>query len=227
MLTGRRGVVRALAKGARRMKGQNAAAFDLFSLLSVNLRLRKDDGLGNLGAVDLLRTWDYLRTDVRRLAFASLGVEVLGTVASISQHEPYFLAEATDFLTLLEEDHAPGSLATALLLRLLHHAGHPPRMIATLVGDSPPTPLAYDFREGAVVARDPSDSSSWPLDRELVGVLLPALTAPPPLGKSFVVPARLGPPALRWLIKIWEDHLGQRLAAGEFLEKTVFMGAPC
>ena len=47
------GTVRAMAKGARRLKGKTAVALDTFSKIQVGLRLPRKDGLANLGSVGL------------------------------------------------------------------------------------------------------------------------------------------------------------------------------
>lgn len=228
LLTADEGVVRALAKGARRIKGGTSAAFDLFALVRGSIRVRSGDGLSNLGSVEVKREWLYLRRDLTRLALASVAAEVLGSVASTSPHDGYFLNEAIEYLDRLEAAGAPGSLTGALLIRLLHHAGYPPRLDETLAGTPLPRRMEYDFGEGVLrAAQAPAGGAGrrMELPRELIERIAPALGAPPPLDGKFVLPARLGPALLRWLARVWEDHLHHPIRSMDFLERSVFEAA--
>lgn len=220
------GAVRALAKGARRLKGRTAAALDSFSLIRASVRLPQREGLAMLGSVELKRSWDYLHRDLRRLALASTAMEILGNVAADSPREPFFFEEARSFLEQLETSESPGSLTAALLLRLLFHAGYGPRLDEGLDAGALPEAMNYDFGEGAFVgeagARKPSQAVRLP--GELVQTVV-AWKGAPPLGPEFKLPARLGPVALRWLIRVWADHLHQEFRSVEFLEKTVLRPA--
>lgn len=227
MLSREHGAVRALAKGARRLKGRTAAALDGFSVIRSTVRLPQREGLAMLGSVELRRSWDYLHRDLRRLALASTAMEILGSVAADSPREPFFFDEAVSFLDQLENSKSPGSLTTALLLRLLFHAGYAPRLDEGLDPAVLPEMMNYDFPEGAFVTdaglKHPSQALRLP--GELVrAIAMPA--GPPPLGPGFLLPARLGPVALRWLIRVWADHLHQEFRSVEFLEKTVLRQVP-
>lgn len=221
------GAVRALAKGARRLTGRTAAALDGFSIIRANVRLPRRDGLAMLGAVELKRSWDFLHRDLKRLALASTALEILGTVAADSPHEPFFFNEAGAFLSQLEASPSPGSLTAALLLRLLDHAGYAPRLAEGLRLDALPEDMHYVFADGVFDAGDGAlhRTASMKLPGELVRALL-ARPGPPPLGPDFVLPARLGPVALRWLVRVWADHLHREFRSVEFLEKTVLAAPP-
>ncbi|MBI1784247.1 DNA repair protein RecO [Candidatus Sumerlaeota bacterium] len=224
LLTRDEGVVRVLAKGARRLKGHNAAALDLMSRVRVSLRMPAREGLGILRSVDLIESWPFLRADLNRFAFASAALEILGAVASISTHEPYFFDDAVHYLRRLEKAAAPGSLTALLLLRLLHHAGHPPQIEGAIARESLPSKLAYDFADGTIRPQPTgaSHGGRWfLLPKTLVERLAPALRRPPKLDAPFSVPASEGAALLRWLIRIWEDHLNQSFQSAAFLEQVV------
>lgn len=242
LLSREEGVVRALAKGARRMKEQNAAAFDLFARVRVSVRLASEDRLGTIRAVELVRDWPWLRSDLRRLALASVALETLGAVAELSPPEPFFFDEACSFLERMGPAAAPGSLACALLLRLLHHAGHPPEVDVSLLEPSVGRRDAeYDFRTGTLRSAGaydppgahgadapPSEKDSRPtlrLPSDLLPPLLPALLRPPPLdAERFRLPGRTGAIALDWLVRVWEDHLHRPLRSRAFLERILSEG---
>lgn len=216
------GAVRALAKGARRLKGRTAAALDIFSRVQVGLRLSRKDGLANLGSVTLKQTWPYLRSDLNRLALASTALEIMGHVASISPHEPFFFAETIHYLDLLAETPGPGSLTALLLLRLLCHAGYPPRLEDGLDPETLPAYLIYDFDEGTFRASGEGHGTARAvrLPRDVVAPILANMPARP-LESAHLFGASQGRSILRWLIRVWEDHLRQELVSKSFLEEMV------
>ena len=148
LLTADRGVVRALVKGARQPKRGVQAAFDPYAWIRATIYLKSPDALGKIGQAELVEGWGYLRHDLDRLAWAALGVEVLGAVASHSPVEAFYFREACVYLAALETARGPGSLAIALMIRLLHHAGFPPRLAEPWTPETLPSALSYDFSEG-------------------------------------------------------------------------------
>jgi recombinational DNA repair protein (RecF pathway) len=223
MLTREQGVVRALAKGARRTKGGSVqAAFEPFAWVQAGLRLKRPDGLGVAYNVSLEQGWPYLRRDVERLAYAGLGIEILGGLATRSPAEPVLFDEALVFLENLEKAAGPGSLVIALLLRLLHEAGFLPQLAEPWTEETLPPALTYHFDRGMFDAPHPHDSShTMRLTKEAVAPLLGALAVPPPLDGSWTLGAQAGQAILRWLIRVWEDHLNEPLQSAKFLEKMV------
>ena len=134
----------------------------------------------------------------------------------------------------MEASEAPGSLTAALLLRLLHHAGYPPRLAEEAAGDSIAPKMVYDFYEGTIGAASATGSASGELGSDAIErpaattsispggryFLLPgplveriagALRRPPHLDERFILPASHGAVALRWLVRVWEDHLNQNI----------------
>lgn len=217
------GSVRALAKGARRLKGRSPEALDLFSQIRVSVRLPRGDGLGSMGSVELKRTWPYLRGDLGRLTLASLAMETLGSVASHSAPEPYYYMEAVEYLEALEHAEGPGSLTACLLLRLLEHAGYPPRPGPGIDPEALPEKVAYDFGEGTFIGGTDASGASggarrtMALPRGFVENLM-QLQGAPPLDGSFLIPSRHGTLVLQWLVAVWEDHLHQKLRSAKLLE---------
>lgn len=237
VLTREAGVIRALAKGARRIQGRSArsaAAFDLFTRIRANIRMpAREDGLGNITSAEIrggadagddpaLRR-DWLHNDLRRLAWASLGMEVLGAVASASRAEPWFFDEAEDYLDALGAARAPGSLTAALLLRLLHHAGNPPEIDDALADADMTQAVVFNFATGCFLPAASSaahGSGCLPFAADLFALLRPVIESPPPLGDGFSIPSRHGAEMTRWLIRVWEDHLNQTLRSKKFLEEV-------
>ncbi|MCL5270460.1 MAG: DNA repair protein RecO [bacterium] len=222
LLTREAGVVRALAKGARRGGRNVQAAFEPFSWIRANLAQRDPAALGQLIAPEPFEAWDYLRRDLDRLAYAGLGIEVLAALAALSPPEPFFFEEACSYLSALGKVAGPGSLAVSLFLRLLHQAGYPPHLTEAWTSANLPSALVYHFDGGLLAPPEPGDPTHcMRLPAAAVAPLLEAFAAPPPLDGSLRLDAKAGPHALRWLIRVWEDHLRQPLKSAGFLEKMV------
>jgi DNA repair protein RecO (recombination protein O) len=227
LLTRQAGVARALAKGARSPKSRLHGVLEPFARVEAQLHRANADKLGTLGETTLLESWPCLRGDLARLGFAALGVEVIGHVAEASPPDPFFYEEACRFLAMLGLARGAGSLAIALLLRLLHHGGFPPRWAdgappCAEALAAPGAAVAYDFAEGSLSIL-PGGRIEPPGAMRLPGramaAILGALAAPPRLDMTFELRAEDGPPLLRWLVRAWEDHLCTRLKSAVFLEK--------
>jgi recombinational DNA repair protein (RecF pathway) len=226
LLTPDRGVVRALAKGARRKGRQTQAAFEPLAWIQAQLSQKSPDALGTMFSPDLREDWAYLRGDLNRFAYASLGAEVLGAVAIESPPDPAYFQEAAGFLEALRGAPGPGSLAIALLVRLLHRCGFPPQLESPWTLATLPPMLAYHFESGLLAEARPDDSPrAMRLPRPVIVPLLGALGQAPPLDGSLTLGVPEGAQALRWLIRVWEDHLNQKLHAARFLEKMVLEGS--
>lgn len=218
------GVARAMARGARRGQSNKTpqAAFEPLAVIQAGLKRRSPTALGTLSEVNLVRGWPALRSDLTKLAYASLGIEMLGTLAADSPPHPDFFAEGLEYLSAMESTAAPGSLAIALLLRWLHHAGYPPRLDESLRPDALSPSLTWHFDTGIFSAPKPGDSTrALRLRRAEVAAILPFFLTPPMLDASFQLQAGVGRGLLRWLILVWEDHLHARLKSAEFLARMI------
>jgi recombinational DNA repair protein (RecF pathway) len=221
LLTRGHGVVRVLAKGARSGR-QMQAAFEPFAWIEGDLRVVDGEKLGRLFSPRLIEGWPYLRTDLERLAFAGVGLEAGGLLAEHSPADPFHFEEAVRFLTALRDAPGPGSLLIAALLRLLHYSGFPPQLAEPWTAQTLPPVLTYHFDQGLFAAPGPHDSShAMRLPQAALAPLLPFMQTPPPLDGSLCLGGAAGVAALRWLIRVWEDHLNQPLHSAQYLEKMV------
>lgn len=217
------GVVRGLAKGARRKGRQSQAAFEPLTLVQALVKLRSPESLASIGEVTVRRDWPWMHRDLNRLAFASLGIEVSGAAAALHPLDPLFFNLARDFLERMGDVSGPGSLTIAHLVRLLHETGFPPRLenpawtAATL-----PSRLAWDFATGMFRAGAAREAVATGLPAPAVAALIPLMDTPPDLAAGHAIPSSLGAPILRWLVRVWEDHLGRQLNSARFIEKMLF-----
>jgi recombinational DNA repair protein (RecF pathway) len=225
LLTRELGVVRVLAKGARRRGRHAQASFEPLSHVEATVYLKSPEALGTLGEVNLRQGWPWLRRDLDRLAYASLGIETLAALAARHPPEPALFDLGLEFLGRMGGAPGPGSLTITLLVRLLHEAGFPPQLSEPWTARTLPARLAWDFAAGACVEAGPADPpGSMRLGREAVAPLLAMIEAPPPLDGSVPIPATQGPAILRWAVAVWEDHLGQPLTSAAFVEKMLLGG---
>lgn len=222
LLTPGDGVVRAMAKGARRGRKQTPAVYETFAWIRTALSLKNPDALGNMMAPELVRDWPFLRGDIERLAYAGVAMETLWVVAGQSPPDPWFFTRACAYLEALGTVPGPGSLTAALLLGLLIQSGFPPHLAEDWSAATLPEPLIYDFGSGLIERPHAGQSPhAMPLSGAMVRPLLDWLETPPPLDGSLLLKGAAGPGVLRWLMRVWEDHLGRRLHAVDFLERMI------
>jgi hypothetical protein len=109
-----------------------------------------------------------------------------------------------------------------LLLGLLIQSGFPPHLAEDWTAETLPKDLIYDFDGGLI---DQPRAGQSPHAMRLVGEhvrpLLDWLETPPPLDGSLLLRGAAGPAVLRWLLRVWEDHLGRRLRSVDFLERMI------
>ena len=224
LLTRECGVVRVLAKGARRTGGSPQAAFELFARIETSVSEHAGQRLGVMRAPTLKRTFAYLRSDVPRLAFASLGLEALAGVAGLSPPGPVYFEIATEFLERMESSPGPGSLTVALMLALWHEAGLAPEVPAEWTPGTMPPHVAYEFEHQrlTVPATGQSDRHTLVLDGRILVPLLDPMRRPVGFEQAPLLHGRAGRQALDWLTRVFEDHLGATLKSARFLEKMVY-----
>lgn len=221
LLTREGGVARAIAKGVRGARKTAPAAFEPLTLIQCSHYPARSDGLGKIAKAEALESRPGLRRDIVRLAWAGLGAELAGGVAGHSPHEPFFFEETMTFLRRIEAAPGPGSLVITLALRLLHHAGFPPRFDEALETGALPPRVVWDFGEACFRAPDHArDAHAMQLPGEAAAAIAPWTgTAPPWEDGPVFGAATVGPALLRWTARVWEDHLNTRLTAMPFLEK--------
>ncbi|MCE5231205.1 DNA repair protein RecO [bacterium] len=222
LLTSHHGVVRALAKGARRKGKQSQAAFEPLTRVQAMIKIKGPDALATLGEVTVRGDWPWLHKDLNRLAFASLGIEAIGAAAALHPPEPVFYELAREFLERMGEARGPGSLTIALLMRLLHETGFPPRVAEDWTAETLPARLAWDFAAGMFRVGEAREAVQTGLAAPAVAALMPWMNEPPDLKTERTIPSSLGEPIIRWLVRVWEDHLGRPLNSARFIEKMLF-----
>lgn len=170
------GIVRGLAKGARRERGSFSGGIDLLARGEVVAVVKPDRELQTLTAWTLLqifrRPHDELETNLYALSMAEL-VDRFLPVAS--PHEGLFdaLLRALD---ALEAGERPAPEFLRFLFTLLAETGHEPRCDADGI---PPARLAFDPAAGGVVDFE-SHPKAWRMRPETAVVLAHLAANEPP-----------------------------------------------
>ncbi len=126
LLTPEHGRVATLARGARRSRRRFGGVLDYFNLLQIELTRGRGGGLGSLGSVELLGSWDVLRTDVDAYCAGShlLDLARLGTREGDAAPELFRLLLGG--LDALQRGAHPASLARVFQVQALARLGYAP-----------------------------------------------------------------------------------------------------
>lgn len=170
------GVLRGLAKGARRERGSFSGGIDLLACGEIVAVVKTDRELQTLTHWTLLRLFrrphEELETNLYGLAMADLVHRMLPPAVP---HERLYDAMLAT-LDRLEEGDRPAPCFLAFFLMLLRETGHEPRFDC---GTIPPGRLAFDPADGGLVdhAERPR---AWRLRPETAFVLAQVAAGEPP-----------------------------------------------
>jgi len=222
LLTRTRGLVGAVAKGARRSRGV-AGTLQPYSLIEVRLAGR--GGLFTLASAEILHQPEYCRCEgaLERLAYAGVYAEVLSGGAENDPHSHELFGRARQFFEDLEATTHPGSFALWHLFGLLSALGYAPRIDnmgdASPRGDSLGQRRYFDLLGGvlrsAAEAAGPRDFS---LTEESARALDRIVSDEP---ERVLVNRRVGYVLLRLAMALFETHLERQLRSRKFLEEMV------
>ena len=156
LLTRNHGLVRAVAKGARRPLAKFSGGFELLTAGTAGLLIKPEADLATATEWDLTHPFWHLRRSLNAFYRASLAAELLQKMIIDRDPQPTLFAAAVDYLqslrTLPDED----SPLLALLWLTLEHLGYKPQVQATISGE----PLAesglllFSPEYGGVVSHD-------------------------------------------------------------------------
>ena len=121
------GKIRGVARGARRQKSRFGAAIEPFSVCRLNLFEKIGDPLFRISHVDLVRSSQVLREDLRLMASAARMVNVVAAITPDGDPDPLLFDTLEQGLASLHE--SEDSTFTALLfqIRLLGLTGFRPQ----------------------------------------------------------------------------------------------------
>ena len=121
------GKIRGVARGARRQKSRFGGAIEPFSVCRLNLFEKTGDSLFRISHVDLVRSSQVLREDLRLMASAARMVNVVAAITPDGDPDPLLFDTLEQGLASLHE--SEDSTFTALLfqIRLLGLTGFRPQ----------------------------------------------------------------------------------------------------
>jgi len=159
------GLLRGLAKGAKRVGGRFSGGFDLFSCGQVVAIVKRENELSTLTEWALLRSWRSLRSDLAANQAAYYMVDLVQRLLGQGDPHPRLYLAMTNALDALEL----GDVARATLQfqwTILDETGYRPRL--EMPNDTAQT-LAFDPEAGGVV--DVATPGSWRVRRQTLECL--------------------------------------------------------
>lgn len=121
------GKIRGIARGARRQKSRFGAALEPFSVCRLNLFVKNGDSLFRISQVDLLRSSQRLREDLRLMDSAARMVNVVAAITPDGDPDPSLFDTLEQGLVALQDSDDPPFTALLFQIRLLGLTGFRPQ----------------------------------------------------------------------------------------------------
>ncbi|HSH68333.1 MAG TPA: DNA repair protein RecO [Deferrisomatales bacterium] len=207
LLTAAHGRLAALARGARKSRRRFGGVLDYFNLLHVEVG-RGRGALGSLGSVELLGSWEVLRTDVDAYCTGShlLDLARLGTREGDAAPELFRLLLGG--LDALQRGAHPASLARVFQVQALARLGYAP-----VARHCPGCGVALGTAaagRGVVICRGCAEPTAAVLSAGAVRTLQAAAELPPERLGALRLPPALAAEVVPFLDAALELALGRR-----------------
>lgn len=155
LITEHHGLIKVVAKGARRPKSAFGAALEPVTLISCLIHHREGRELQNLSSVDIIDAYGELKGDIRTLAIASAMVEIALSQTAEEDPKANTFAQAVtglDELRAVGTKHAEKAL-WRFVLKLLAASGYRPALDRCVKCGTRPKggPAFLSFSEGGVL----------------------------------------------------------------------------
>jgi DNA repair protein RecO (recombination protein O) len=121
------GKIRAVARGARRLKSRMGAALEPLTLCELNLFEKSGDALYRVSQVDLIEPFVKFREDLTMMAAAARMANVVGAVTPDGDPDPHVFDTLEQGLRSLLTTDDPGLTALLFQIRLLGLTGFRPQ----------------------------------------------------------------------------------------------------
>ena len=216
LITSDHGAVRAVAKGARRVKNGYRGPLDRGVLYRVRLGRRGGEGLHHLNAAEVREAFPRLRRDPARFVGSALVLEIASDL--IRENEPHEELFRLTVFCLKALDRAPLQrvpLATTLYLaRAVALSGHVPEIERCVLCGEPLTtderPILSPARGGVL---HPACADGEPGSRTVIGVVLDLLSALWNRPAAEILEGDFDPAHLREVRRLlvqWLEHVLER-----------------
>ncbi|MBW1980557.1 MAG: DNA repair protein RecO [Deltaproteobacteria bacterium] len=124
----RTGLLKGIAKGARRSKKRFVHSLEPLCYASITYAERSASGLVRIDASELRNPFTSLRADIERLGYGSLGCEVILGIAPERQANPPLFDLLLQYLLQLEKGRDPESISLLFQIRVLSLSGFAPNL---------------------------------------------------------------------------------------------------
>ena len=167
LITEKHGLVKVMARGARRPKSRFGAALESITLIDAMYTFRENRDIQNLSGADIIKSYEGLKADLILLAVASAVVEIAQTQTAVEDPKAgtfHLVVESLDLLECAKPGDAEKHL-WRFALRLLAAAGYQPSLDScALCGGKPKgTSVFFSFADGGLICSctDPGDKAGF------------------------------------------------------------------
>jgi len=147
--TPEQGLLKGFARAARKSRKRFGAALEPFSGVRLIWRQRPNSSLVNLQEAELLDLRDGLRRDLKALALAAYGCELVAALFGEGGAHPEVYAMLKSLLDQLDVDGGCAEYRLLLELRLMRLSGHEPHLLHCAVcGGALPEQVHFSAEQG-------------------------------------------------------------------------------
>jgi len=186
ILTRTQGLIRGIAKGAKRERSNFSGGFEVATKGEVGVSIKRGDQLSLLTAWDLRELYPSIRTTSSGFAAGMALLDAAqSSVQPLDPHPGLFDALESALARLSGSREADAAIVTRFLWTALDDTGHKPELtrdVATGLVLEPAATFGFSSRLGGLIANDRSNDA-WRVRRETVE-LLRLLDSPPPSKSS-------------------------------------------
>ncbi len=122
----KKGKVRVIAKGSRRIKNKFSNAVNLFNYLKIIYYEKEGKELYTLSEADLIESYSNIQSDVKTFAYASLFVEIIDRGTSAFDSNSYIFYLLLNYLQTINKSKKPQEITTLFLIKFLSLIGIQP-----------------------------------------------------------------------------------------------------
>ena len=155
LITERHGLVKVMARGARRPKSKYGAALEPITLVEVIYTFREHRDIQNLSNADIIESYERVKSDLVLFAAASVIIEIAQTQTTVEDPKAGTFALVVETLGDLEHSrtHDAEKHIWRFVLRLLTAAGYRPSLDAcALCGGKPRgSAVFFSLQDGGMI----------------------------------------------------------------------------
>ncbi len=223
-----RGMLKGVARNARKSFRRFGAGLDSFTLARLHLYEREHQELTRIESADIIEQHAAIGADLERAAAGAVMLELVRELSPLGERNAQAFLLLSRVLHLLDEGEDPLFLLGIFKIKILSLSGYQPKLDHCLsCGVQPRGEIIFLGMKGGILCTDCLVSSGEPqvrLSAGAVGFYYQALR----MDMDKVCRLKPSPGIVRELDQIFSEHtlhiLGKRLKSMEFLRTIRFLG---